>query len=373
MNIPNERSTTSKYLVTIHSQKGGVGKTLIALYLARRFVEGLQPLPPGKDWAPDGLRTVLIDGDLAGTSLADVLPLSTRTLNGSKLTADEVDSYLGTSYQGWDRNARLAFLNRYLFCDPWHYGRFQEENPGALDGFGMQHLLWWPEDRFRDWLAVIPASAFPVDIAEGIPHIFKEDITHFLHKRLTDLVLALWVGKGVKSFDVVVIDTPPTLYGVSRVVLDLHWTLPKALAHTDRSYTAVTGIVLVNGPDTQDLVASIRALAGYVTDKKLKPSDLGRIFPVLNRYPQPDEPIEFNGRKFRLQDSAQAKQYFYERLKTGYVPVAENTDGVDILTFYKRMRLVPDRDDLAQTFSFPTIRYGKVPELDRLIEELRTL
>lgn len=57
----------TKLLVSVHSQKGGVGKTILALYLARRLAQ------KGDEWP--GLKTVLIDADLTGTSLAEGIPL----------------------------------------------------------------------------------------------------------------------------------------------------------------------------------------------------------------------------------------------------------------------------------------------------------
>lgn len=54
-------------LITVHSQKGGVGKTIIAIYVARQLTELYAN--------ENKMKTVLIDADLTGTSIADVLEL----------------------------------------------------------------------------------------------------------------------------------------------------------------------------------------------------------------------------------------------------------------------------------------------------------
>ena len=68
-----------KILVTVHSQKGGVGKILISLYLARRFAED----NPNAVKPEAGLKTVLIDADLTGTSFVDSFPFTAIKNDGT--------------------------------------------------------------------------------------------------------------------------------------------------------------------------------------------------------------------------------------------------------------------------------------------------
>ena len=113
MNVENGEEAASetkpkKTLITVHSQKGGVGKTLISLYLARRLAE------PTTSHGGE-LRTVLIDADLTGTSLADVLGLEAPKRSGGfhdvNRTIDLLREHGKQRNADW-QSASFAMLNR---------------------------------------------------------------------------------------------------------------------------------------------------------------------------------------------------------------------------------------------------------------------
>ncbi len=311
----DKEKTKVKRLVTIHSQKGGVGKTLIALYLARKFAQ--------KGEGGLGLRTVLIDADLTGTSLAEAVPLVSPsfatndffTLEETQARFREISQAIKPS-QRWPNPSknRIKFLNDVLFCDPIRYGRFIEKTEGDQDPlFKRRHLLW-RVDELREsntpdfefgLLRAIPSSGLPRHIAQCIPYVYKETATEFLGRRLTDVVVSLWSGDwdGGTPFDTIIIDTPPVLTGVSHAVMGLRDSLAEHKANS-ASYPKLDfeikhTALFLSSADLQDLTALGRRFDEILADKETKanesvpgtghPSEVlapTRFLLVLNRIPQ---------------------------------------------------------------------------------------
>jgi len=72
-------SDRKQYLITFHSQEGGVGKTVLAWHLTDAFAE------PGRlhERANErALKVALVDADLTGTSISDAVPLRARRPDG---------------------------------------------------------------------------------------------------------------------------------------------------------------------------------------------------------------------------------------------------------------------------------------------------
>jgi hypothetical protein len=145
-----EETPATKWLVTIHSQKGGVGKTLIALYLARKFAQDSD--------GHQGKPTVLVDADLTGTSLAEAIHLQApHPEEGGFLTIEETRSCLRhVSTRPGDNTLWSAatvrkpnLLNDILFCDPLLYHQLVDDDTGPT-GFKREHLLWRVEDPSAD-------------------------------------------------------------------------------------------------------------------------------------------------------------------------------------------------------------------------------
>jgi hypothetical protein len=207
--------------------KGGVGKSTLSVATA-------------VEQARRGRRVALIDMDLTGTSLADVLRLEAPSWKDVKPTSElpltqAPDGFL--SYEETlkrlevrddfkrelmekdpaDPEARRArgvpFLNDYLlFATPdWDSRR----------DVHLSSLLWrWPGAPAS--LEVIPSSALPADLEQTLPVVFDENYSGFLEGRLEYLLEALVPEQGER---VVVWDTPPTIPGLSRAVLSLAFRL----------------------------------------------------------------------------------------------------------------------------------------------------
>jgi len=192
---------------SFHSVKGGVGKSTLSTFVAH----GL---------AQQGRDVVLIDLDLTGTSLSDVL-----ALEAPRWTIDGID--LRSRPPGGFFN-REETLDRILNRDP-------VEAAGLKVPYLNDFLLWsdpdWSTDRdvvpeALSWrlhggpenLSVIPSSALPADLERIIPVIFDEEHAAFLEARIEVLLDALVPAQGER---VVVIDTPPTIPGLSRSVISL--------------------------------------------------------------------------------------------------------------------------------------------------------
>ena len=260
---------------SFHSVKGGVGKStlsvLTALGLAQR----------------GDRRVTLIDMDLTGTSLADVLPLESPACEAApdgtlsllrsptgfhsredtrQLMEERDEQAREAIHRGTEARAArcVPFLNDYLlFATPdWDN---QQDLP-------IESVLWRmrgfsPENSLR----VLPSSALPVDLERIIPVVFDENHSGFLESRLEYLLDALVPEQGEA---VVVVDTPPTIPGLSRSVLSLalrlsagggtekvslslQGGLPPRLKDAPVTWTAF----LVGSLDRQDLRAANRWLS----------------------------------------------------------------------------------------------------------------
>lgn len=262
---------------SFHSVKGGVGKSTLATHLALRLAR-----EPGKR------PTFLIDMDLTGTSLADVLPLRAPTWsdtatdgNKSSLLRTQPRGFLSraetlrdmdwrdeVAHMGADPKAAglsgasyLPFLNDYLLFSPKDW----RDAEADVD----PHSLLWGLDLpdAPDNLYVLPSSALPSDLEKILPVVFDEHYAGFLENRFELLLDALLLHFGDIS---VVVDTPPTIPGLSRAVLNLALRLgspgqqkqalvqggrlPAAIEEAELTWNAQ----LVTTPDIQDVRAAAR-------------------------------------------------------------------------------------------------------------------
>lgn len=270
---------------SFHSVKGGVGKSTLATALALTIAERRKHE-----------RVVLLDLDLTGTSLADVLLLC------APKWSDDPDVSPGTLLRVPDgfhsrgqtrsrlrdreealhaRDARvLPFLNDFLlFATPAWDGR--EVHPEAL----LWRLNGGPEN-----LRVIPSSALPLDLERVLPVIFDEQHSAFLEARLEVLLDALVPGDGETVH--VVVDVPPTIPGLSRSVLSLcirlgqtpKWRLSEdggMPARLDAAHVRWRANLVVTS-DLQDVRAATRWL------HKLQPDEERFFRVVINRHEEPD-------------------------------------------------------------------------------------
>ncbi len=377
----------NKFLITIHSQKGGVGKTFIAYYLALKL-------------ASSGIQTVLVDADLTGTSLADVLPLEAIPFDaakGERLDAEQTLERMRNKYQGrtsieGENSSDFAFLNHYLLCEPLEY--CEVFKPGSQARLRLDNLLW--KHQGVQELSVVPSSAYPKDVHEIIPHVYREETTAYFQSRLKDLVWVLMHGWDIEdknkepilkqTSDVVIIDTPPGLHGMSPAVIKLHkdlkeqWNIVKDNSDEAQEEKLQSRVVIVHGPDIQDLVAAVRTLLNADWHE---PSRKGEFFTVINRYltterssDNPSEEIPrretFNDETYSLDDPPQARKYFHDRIiHRVKLEVSELETASDKLKtteeLYRTPFLIPYTRAAASIFSRAKLELGTIDELNSFL------
>ncbi|MBN2443444.1 MAG: AAA family ATPase [Spirochaetales bacterium] len=332
-----------KILVTVHSQKGGVGKTLISLYLARRLAEDKS----NADNPEAGLETVLIDADLTGTSFVDSLPFTARKADGTLYELSENRDLIKKRTN--DNNKELFFLNDYLQCIPPAYKELFRKKD-------FRKYLWKAiPHNFPDKLSVIPGSGCVNDIEKTLPTIFREDVTGFLQARLSELYMALWEKQiNDEENDVIVIDSPPVLHGISEVILKLHSELKEKikLKHF---------CLIVCGADIQGLVSTLRYLKKFLAEKdNLLEKEWVKI--ILNLYPKGflDE------KKIPLDNKTKLLEFLFTEIK-------ELLDFESLKEFLLPGNTIKiDYDnDLAKTFLDYSYINSKIDPLDKLVMQIK--
>lgn len=283
--------------LSFHSVKGGVGKSTLAVVAAFQCAR-----------QHPSHSVYLIDMDLTGTSLADVLGVHAPVWSDSpaidaallsKRKPDGFDLLPGDSRRRVDdRNAELEsdrlrapddlhvpFLNDFLLYHPLDANPESQVPPEAIS---------WQLDPSLPNLHVIPSSALPGDLDRIIPVIFDEQHAAFLEARLEALISALLERHKNESGITVIVDAPPTVPGLSRSVMSMGLRLsldekqplaangdvPQPIQQAEVDWT----IHLVTSPDPQDLRATER-WCGLITSKE-RP----RFRLVVNRHEwSPDE------------------------------------------------------------------------------------
>jgi len=268
---------------SFHSVKGGVGKSTLSIATAFGLAQR------------HGAHVTLLDMDLTGTSLADVLPLEAPGWPDRPDTDEASALDLLTKPSSFhplkDTRTRMArrdeearrladtepekeepagevvletrgvpFLNDYLLFATPSWDEQRDVPPESL---------YWRVAGHEDLpLRVIPSSALPADLERILPVIFDEAHSGFLENRLEYLLDAMVPSEGEH---IIVVDTPPTIPGLSRSVLSLALRLsahpkrplseqggmPPRLAEAEVSWTAF----LVATEDHQDLRAANRWLS----------------------------------------------------------------------------------------------------------------
>jgi hypothetical protein len=285
----------SLFCCSFHSVKGGVGKSTLATICAVAQAQ-IRSEP-----------VYLIDMDLTGTSLADVLPLCAPILDQEEST-EALDLRqppkgflsLEQTRQGMEdrfdafqevpnasgRARFVPFLNDYLLYATKDWDEEDDASPEALG---------WKLEGASENLRVIPSSAIPGDLERILPIVFDEYHAAFLEARLEYLLDALVPEEG-DAF--VVFDTPPSIPGLSRAVLSLALRLgqrsgtkvelsqdggmPEALSEAFVKWTAF----MVTTLDHQDIRAAGRWL------NLVQPEEEHAFELVLNQAPNVDDRVQ---------------------------------------------------------------------------------
>lgn len=165
----------------------------------------------------------LVDFDLTGTSLADALRLRAPTWveiePGERLplnlapTAPPVDprDLIRARARESDPHARhVPFLNDFLLWEDDVGLSRADVHPDAL----AWHLP--SDDPLEAWLRVFPSSALPEDLAQILALLYDEPFCAWVESRVEWLLNAFLAHSKIRD---VVIDTPPTIPGLSRALL----------------------------------------------------------------------------------------------------------------------------------------------------------
>jgi len=182
----SKRNLKDIKIYTVHSQKGGVGKTSISLTIA--FLESIYHKK----------KTLVIDLDLTGTSLHDVSINETTDIN-------------------------CIFFNELLLATPNKFSQYtcissDKKMEGEVGKLTQKYCLPYENGTTENRLFYMPASPVHEDILKIVPLISQEDHLHFFQHRLEDII-ATATSDG---FERIIIDTPPGLFGVSTAALNMN-------------------------------------------------------------------------------------------------------------------------------------------------------
>ena len=222
-------------IYTIHSQKGGVGKTSIALALAG--ITGAM-----------GKKTLIIDGDMTGASIADI-----PKING------EIKSN----------------FNKLILAKPNEFLQYTAMWPSKRVGQAEDmELKFCRQMAGHDMIYFIPSSAASSDVESVVPLIAQEDHLHFFRHRMED-ILTTAIHSG---FETIILDHSPGLFGFSKTTLQmgLEWGLPQGkrdhrLLHllNGRSSEPTLQSILVSSFEPHDYKAVLLSFQ-YVMDRLRK-------------------------------------------------------------------------------------------------------
>jgi len=177
-NIGNNMVNQKVKIYTIHSQKGGVGKTSIAIAIA------------GWSCILHKQKTLIVDCDLTGTSIIDL-------------------------FCGVDKNNKakenVRYLNILLLATPPVFNQYENNDKNDIEKDYFHKI-----GDYND-LYYIPSSPILKDIGEIAGLISQEDKLHYFKSRMED-ILKLFINRGIKT---IIIDCPPGLFGLSSAMIKI--------------------------------------------------------------------------------------------------------------------------------------------------------
>jgi len=176
-------------IYTLHSQKGGVGKTSIAIAIA-----GLAAIHNDK-------KTLIIDADFTGTSFLDIPDMI--------------------------KDDKKEYFNDFILAKP---SKFEEYTPitsvktNAKIKESKNKFCWnVPEGDGK--IFCMPGSVLVKDMKKIIPLISQEDHLRFFRHRLEDILVTATMA----GFEVIIIDHSPGLLGLSKS--SLFMVVDQAVSH----------------------------------------------------------------------------------------------------------------------------------------------
>lgn len=267
-NQKENKGIKSPCLYCIHSQKGGVGKTAIAIAIA-----GFATLFQGK-------KTLLIDADLTGTSHLDIL----GWLDNDKNYGETTD--------------KLHYFNELILANPKKFEEYtpifsdEKERGRGISRFYQKACL--PNDCT---ITYMPSSPCFEDIQKVVPLISQEDHLEFFQHRLEDIIVTAIMD----GFKAIIVDHPPGLFGISKASLNMVFKQAANRTHSkkgrnehktrlDKKLKAATdnyeeGIkvkaLLVTTPDQNDYMALVPSFAWLLENYKKDSEELDKFLKNL--------------------------------------------------------------------------------------------
>lgn len=230
-------------IYTLHSQKGGVGKTSIAIAIA-----GLAAFHNDK-------MTLIIDADFTGTSFLDIPDM---------IEIDEKE-----------------YFNDFILAKP---SKFEDYTPITSVKTNekikkTKKEFCWNVPAGDGKIFCMPGSALVKDMKKIIPLISQEDHLRFFRHRLEDILVTATMA----GFEVIIIDHSPGLLGLSKS--SMFMVVDQAVSHfneerhphgptrLDRLYRATA---------TEADNTRISAYAIFVTT--FEPVDYRALFPSISYF-----------------------------------------------------------------------------------------
>jgi hypothetical protein len=206
-------------IYTIHSQKGGVGKTSVALAIA-----GIS--------GAIGEKTLLIDADMTGASIADLPGMECEQGNSAK------------------------WFNELILEKPNKFAIITSITPASKVSESMLEAKFCRKTANHESVYFIPSNAKPEAVQTIVPLIAQEDHLHFFRHRIEDIIAAA-IRTG---FEMIILDHSPGLFGFSKTSLEmsLEWSLPQDKTNHRLRYL-INGIIVKRkkvNPSLQALLVS---------------------------------------------------------------------------------------------------------------------
>mgnify|MGYP001151621348 CR=1 FL=1 len=201
-------------IYTIHSQKGGVGKTSIAIAIA-----GLSCILHKR-------KTLIVDCDLTGASI--------------------IDLFCGVGKNNKTKE-NFKYLNSLLLATPSVFKKYENNDKNDIEKKYFHKI-----SDYND-LYYIPSSPILEDIREIAGLVSQEDKLHYFQSRMEDS-LKLFINRGIKT---IIIDCPPGLFGLSSAMIKI--------SNQDR-YDKSS--LFITSSDPTDYRALIPSYSNYCSDRR---------------------------------------------------------------------------------------------------------
>ena len=332
--MTHDQNNSRKFprIYTLHSQKGGVGKTSIAIAIA-----GLAAIHYGK-------MTLIIDADFTGTSFLDIPDII------------KVD--------------KKEYFNDFILAKPSEFEKYTSITSGKTKEKieETRKKFCWNVPAGDGKIFCMPGSALVKDMQKIIPLISQEDHLRFFRHRLEDILVTATMA----GFEVIIIDHSPGLLGLSKS--SLFMVVDQAVSHfneerhphgptrLDRLYRATA----IGADNTR-----ISAYAIFVTT--FDPVDYRALFPSISYF------LDRKGAFHSSQDFHGHLDVIFNK-----APGQPFDDLIEIPKVFEEIRTLPDDrnvhpelikyfDDRAKDVGAEAAEYIKDFDMARILEAIKNL